>query len=252
MKKAPTSFEPERRPTQAPARKWVLILISVIGLGIVVLLMVASQRERSKSKGAVAVAAADEPVPESSAARNVATDSTGRNPAFVRVPSGSGAEPQVDARELVKRLSEINPQSGALTPEKAAQWQRDILELIGQGTAAVPPLQEFFQKNQDVRFDSSPGANLLGEPSLRIAFLKVLSDLPAPENVELEEKVLRTTKDPREVALLARQLELQEPGKYREAITEAAKAALQKANDDGLRSRDVKQLVKILQDADAK
>jgi hypothetical protein len=147
---------------------------------------------------------------------------------------------------LVRSLGAVDLRGG-VTPEYAAEWHRNFNELIEQGTAAVPALQEFFQKNEDMKFDTGPGTNLLGEPTLRIAFLKVLFDIPAPENVNLQEQVLRTTADPDEIALLARQLELQEPGKYREAIIAAAKAALQKAKNGELPGRDTGSLVKILE-----
>lgn len=97
---------------------------------------------------------------------------------------------------MVNSLSEISLQAGELTAEKAAEWHRNLEKLLGQGRAAVPVLQEFFQKNQDVRFDSTRGTNLLGEPVLRIAFIKVLFDIPAPENVDLQERVLQATIDP--------------------------------------------------------
>ena len=50
---------------------------------------------------------------------------------------------------------------------------------------AFSETEEFFATNHDVRFDSNPGTNLLEEPSLRIALIKVLFDLPAPENLKL-------------------------------------------------------------------
>jgi hypothetical protein len=160
----------------------------------------------------------------------------------------SEAERAVRARQLVKSLSEVNHQPGALTPEKAEEWRRNLTELVGQGTPAVPALQEFFQGNTDVRFDSGSGTNLLGEPTLRIAFLKVLFDIPAPENVYLQDQVLRNTADPDEIVLLARQLDQQEPGKYRQVIVDAAKAALAKAQRGELPGRDTSPLVKVVEE----
>jgi hypothetical protein len=148
--------------------------------------------------------------------------------------------------QLVKTLSEVNLQPGELTPEKADKWKQNLERLTEQGIAALPVLREFFQRNDDVRFDSR-SAGLLGEPTLRIAFLKVLSDIPNPDNVDLEEQILRSTADPDEIVLLDRQLEMQEPGKYRELVIEASKLALQKARDGGLTSRDTAPLVKLLE-----
>jgi len=137
-------------------------------------------------------------------------------------------------------------QSGDITPEKVEKWHRNLEELIEQGTGAVPPLQEFFQSHTDVRFDSGPGTNLLEEPSLRIAFMKVLFNIPSPDNVNLQEQVLRTTTDPDEVALLARQLELQDPGTYRDLIVLTARVSLEQAKTGQWPGRDTGPLVKSL------
>ena len=248
------SSQPERRPgtSQEPARKAVLILTAIIGLGAVVLVVVASKHRRHE--GSANSSGENAQAPKLSGKSGVAPDLISTN--FVRIRSRSATpasatrfepDPSDVATPLVKSLSEVSLQPGGLTPEKAAEWHRNLEKLIEQGTAAVPALQEFFQRNQDVRFDSGPGVNLLEEPTLRIAFLKVLFDIPAPENVDLQEQVLRTTTDPDEIALLARQLELQEPGEYREVIIDAANAVLQKARNGKLPGRDTSVLVKILE-----
>jgi hypothetical protein len=220
-------------------------MIVIIGLGVVALLLAASQRGRSNSNKPAEVAAHHEPVPDAPAAHDLVPDSAAKTSGFRGVPLMAEPEP-VDARELVKNLSEINLQATEITAEKAEQWHQDILKLVGQGAAAVPPLREFFQRNVDVRFDSGPGTNLLQEPTLRIAFLRVLFDIPRPLNVELQEQVLRTTTDPDEIALLARQLELQEPKTHRESIIEAASTALKRASNGQLSDRDTSPLVELL------
>jgi hypothetical protein len=157
----------------------------------------------------------------------------------------SNADRTATSRQLIRSLSEVNLRPGELTPEKAAKWNRELEQLVEQGTAAVPPLQEFFESHADVRFDAGPGTNLLGVSSLRMAFLEVLFNIPTPDNVDLQEEVLRTTSDPAEVALLARQLEAQEPGKYRELIIPTVKAALQRSKGR-LADRDANSLHGIL------
>ena len=137
-------------------------------------------------------------------------------------------------------------QPGGVTAETAAKWHRDLEALVEQGTAAVPPLREFFQSRADVRFDSGPGTNLLQEPTLRIAFIEVLFNIPAPENVDVEEQLLRDTRDPDEVALLARQLESQEPGKYKDLIVWAAQTSLEQTLAGQWPGRKTDALQKIL------
>jgi hypothetical protein len=233
-----------------------LILISVIGLGIVALLVIASQRERLNSKNDSVKIGPEQTARESSPAGNAMPDPFPIVPGFVPVPSRPTpktamrpeSESSADARQLVKSLSEVSLRPGELTPDEAAQWHRNLERLIQQGTGAVPVLQEFFQRNEDVRFDAGSGTNLLGEATLRIAFLKVLFDIPAPQNVELQEQVLQTTVDPEEITLLARQLELQEPNKHRESIVEAASAVLQRASDGELPAHDISRMVELLKE----
>ena len=84
------------------------------------------------------------------------------------------------------------------------------------------------------------------EPSLRIAFLKVLFDLPGPANLELQKQVLETATEPDEIALIARQLERQEPGKHEAIIIEAAKEAMEFARNGKLPGRNTRPLAELL------
>jgi hypothetical protein len=256
MKNNRTSSRPERQPgpAQTPIRKSVLILTTMMALVTVALVVFFSPHRQEPSTDPAGEAGY---VPES--VTNGGSTSE-RGPSIRRIRSQQGPQldvaplasnspeprPPVDASELVKRLNEINLQPGELTPDKANEWKQDLVELIEQGRAAVPALREFFQRNEDLRFDANSGTNLLGESTLRTAFMKVLFDIPAPENVELQIEVLRNTTDPDEIALLARQLELQEPGEHREAILNAASAALERARNGELPGRDTDQLVKLI------
>jgi hypothetical protein len=148
-------------------------------------------------------------------------------------------------RQLVKILSEVNTQPGELTPEKADQWKQHLEQVIEQGRSAVPALEQYFDSNANVQFDTGESGDLLGEPTLRIALLKILFDIPTPENVQLQEKVLQSTTDPAEITLLARQLEAQEPGEHYRSIIQAARRALQDSNK-GLADRDRGSLLAIL------
>lgn len=253
-----TIFEPEKRPgaSPTPARKSVLILLAMIGLGAVVLMETACKHVRLDSKdqsadpapearSAMASSGAGEVVPDQALATSSAAPVSSQ-PAPLPAAARTNANPPDQAKHLIEISGAINLKGG-LTPEQVELWQHHLGELVEQGTAAIPALQQYFQSNQDVRFDSGPAANPLGEPTLRIALLKVMADLPGPANVDLQVKVLRTTSDPDEIALLARQLELQEPNIHRQEIIEAAKAALEKSKNGELPGRDVSPLVKILE-----
>jgi hypothetical protein len=247
MNKGRTSSEPERRlaPAPSPARKSILIVTALIGLGAIGLVLVATRHP--EPVGRAARPPEDKQVPAASGANTAASDWL---PAPLAATADTAAPPEPDraaiARQLVKSLSEVNVQPGQLTPQKAGEWKENLEQLVEQGTAAVPPLQEFFQTHADVRFDSGPGTNLLEEPTLRIAFIEVLFNVPAPDNVNLQEQILRTTTDPEEVALLAHQLELQEPGQDRDLIVLTARVALEQARTGQWPGRDTGPLLKIL------
>ena len=251
-----SELEGQSGPPPRPARKWVLILILTVGLCVVAWLVLAWPRGGVNSAHSPVVTPAEEgPSTGSSRPNGVASDRVQNNSSLDRVPPRplpltaampTGPEPSADARQLIKSLSEIDLQQGELSPETAEGWHRNLEELLQLGTEAIPALQEFLQKNEDVRFDSGSGTNLLGEPSLRIAVLKLLMDLPGPENLELQEQALRTSKDPDEIVLLATQLDMQEPEKYTQVIVDSVIAALDREQSGKSPERDVSPLIKIL------
>ena len=236
---------------------WIALLSSAIGLGIIALLVLTSQRERrDKSLGNATSGSSTANELVASGPHGLANEALPLRAGFVRVPTRAApmenaaqfkTDPSDYSSQLVRSLTEVSLAANAFTPQQAKTWERNIENLIEQGTAAISPLREFLARNEDVRFDLGPGTNRLGEATLRIAFLKVLFDLPGPENLELQEQVLRTTADPDEIALLVSQLEQQEPGKYRELAVGAAQAALEIARNGALPGRDTSPLLKILE-----
>jgi len=168
-----------------------------------------------------------------------------RTAASKNLMNQSGFESSEKTKELLKVLGEIQPDD--LTKEKADRWKQHLEQVIEEGRAAVPVLEEYFDSNENVRFETASGANLLGESTLRIALIKVLFDIPTPDNVALQEKVLQTTTDPEEIALLARQLEQQEPGEHYHSIIQAARRGLQESRNGQLAHHDTASLVSILE-----
>ena len=194
-----------------------MLLSTIAGVAAIVILIIAT-RQQPREQTAAPPPTAE--TPETSQATPVASEPAptpmlvSASPSAIDSPTNS--DRSAVARELVKRLSEVEMQPGGVTPESAAKWNKDLESLVEQGTAAIAPLDEFFQSKVDVRFDTG-STNMLGEPTLRIAFIEVLFNVPAPDNVNLQEQLLQNTSDPAEVALLARQLEAQEPGKYQDS-----------------------------------
>ena len=238
--------------TQSIPRKSYLVMVAIFTLATLALIGVSKfGRQDSNSHPTVP----SETVPVAEDKENINAPGNAKAPASKLVRQSTHPtevlnpvqRPPDLSRSLIKSLGEIKSASGGITPEKAAEWQRKLLELNGQGIAAIPAFQEFFQSNQDVRFDVGPESALLGEPTLRIALVKVLFDLPGPENVELQQQILRTTNDPDEITLLADQLEMQEPGQFRADIIEAAEGAMVKVKTGELPSRHSDALTGILE-----
>jgi len=232
------------RPAQSPepVRAWVAVMSAMMGLLLVAFVVIGWQKMDGSSQEELTNPAVEtRPVSASpKGGRSSAVPTTLGPKTVPAVP-----EPSPDAGQLVKTLAAVRP--GTLTSDSAAAWQQNLTKLVNQGNEAVPALAEFFEKNEDVRFDLGPGPNLLGEPSLRIAFLKVLFDVPGPANVDLQKEVLKTATEPDEIALIARQLEKQEPGKHDGDIIEAAKEALEFAQSGKLPGRNTRPLVELLE-----
>jgi len=233
-----------------PAPEQKLTRISVLGLialaGMVAIALVIATGRHRPSHAPTTTSAQTDAAQHNSSTMGPVTESAAPTSQLSIEPAAAlpNSDPSAVARRLVNQLSEVDMQS--LTPEAAAKWQQNLESLVEQGTAAIPPLQEFFQSQADIRFDSGSGTNLLGEPSLRVAFIEVLFNIPAPENVNLQAQLLHETTNPDEVALLGRQLELQDPGTYRELIVWAAQKSLREAQTGQWPGRNTDALLKIL------
>jgi hypothetical protein len=156
-------------------------------------------------------------------------------------------EPSPYTRELVAGLVQLNLTNGPLTPEKLAAWQQKLQQLTNAGPAAIPAIREFLQSKLDSSFDSIGGAAVAGQASLRLSMLDALSSIGGPEAMALTADTLRSTVDPREIAVLARNLEQQAPGEYRGMALDAARAALAQAASGKMGGVDVGALFGILQ-----
>jgi hypothetical protein len=82
---------------------------------------------------------------------------------------------------------------------------------------------------------------------LRTGLLDALQQIGGPESLQVSLETLRTTADPLEIAQLARNLEQQAPGQYRQDALNAAQSALALAAQDKLDGRDVGPLFQLFQ-----
>jgi hypothetical protein len=120
--------------------------------------------------------------------------------------------------------------------EQTAAWKRDLQELVAQGQSAVPAIREFLQKNQEVDFTGAIG---LGYASARAAMFDALLQIGGPEATAVMLETLRTTAEPREIAMLGRNLDSLEPELHRQAAFEAARHSLAMAGEGKLAGIDV-------------
>jgi hypothetical protein len=153
----------------------------------------------------------------------------------------------LETRELVARLCRWDESVDLLNPESVSHWRQNLLELVQHGTDAVPAIREFLEKNIDLDF-GLPGWQLLGYPSARVALFDVLTQIGGPEAAALMLDTLRTTAVPREIALLARNLEglAPEDPQYRDEAMQSARRTLNMAASGNLEGRDVAPLFEVL------
>ena len=169
-----------------------------------------------------------------------------QSPSPVPLPGSVAAirpEPSPQTRQLVAALTQLK---GPITPDQAAAWKTNLAQLIQQGPVAVPAIREFLEQNKDIPYDYSQGGNLLGAHSLRLALLQALEAIGGPEAIQLAADTLQTATEPREIAQIARQLELQAQGQYREAILHAARESLAMATTGRLGQTDTGPLFNVL------
>lgn len=158
------------------------------------------------------------------------------------------AEPTPLTRQLVSGLANLDFTHGSITPEQAQQWKATLQTLTAQGAAAVPAIQEFLTLNQEVNFKAVGGGDLLGQSSLRSAFINALAQIGGPEATAAMVQTLQSTTIPSEIAQLAQSLEQQAPGEYKPETLSAVNEVLNMASNGQLPAGwDVGSLFKVLQ-----
>jgi hypothetical protein len=172
--------------------------------------------------------------------------SRSRAPVAGSTPASTRLEPTAETRGLVSSLANLDV-SAPLTAEAAATWRENLARLVQTGAAGLPAIQEFLALNKDVNFESvAGGAGLLGSSSLRMSLLDSLGNIPGPEALAVSAQALQSATDPREIALLAKNLERQAPEQYRDAAVAAARAALAEASEGRMPGKDTGPLFDVL------
>jgi len=189
--------------------------------------------------------------PESERADTESAPVSVQDPAVAALPSGVPSkaatvplpEPTPQSRQLMSALCRLDQPSIPRTPEQVAEWKQNLQQLIAQGAPAVRAIREFLEKNVDLDF--GPG-NALGYSSARAAMFDALVQIGGAEGLTGTLQTLQNTADPREIAVLAQNLEKLEPGSHRQEAIEAAREALAMAAGGKLDGADVAPLFEVL------
>jgi len=141
----------------------------------------------------------------------------------------------------------IDLSHGRISQEQANEVNQLLQQLRAQGSSAVPAIQEFLQRGEDVNFDGLPGGESVDFSSLRLGLVGALHQIGGPEAVAASAAVLQGATDPLEVALLALTLEQQAPGEYRQLELTAVRNALTQALSGNWKGGDVSPLFETFQ-----
>jgi hypothetical protein len=161
------------------------------------------------------------------------------------VPSPVLPEPTPETRALVNSLVKLDLAGGPLSDEQVAAWKKNLKDLVDHGATAVPAIREFLARNVDLDFGAG-GSQMLGYGSARAALIDALTQIGGPESVAALSGALQVTADPREVALLAQDLEKLEPGVHQQEAVDAARQSLEMASSRKLETADVAPLFEVL------
>jgi hypothetical protein len=175
------------------------------------------------------------------AAGTAPTAQSQAQPVPVALPESTPA-----TRQMVEGLVKLDTTNGVLSPEQASTWRTNLAQLISQGATALPAIREFLDKNLDIEFGGA-GKQMLGYSSARLAMIDALAQIGGPESAALMSGVLGTTADPKELAVIARNLEQIEPGVHRQELLDAARQTLAMAAEGKLPDRDVGPLFELFQ-----
>jgi hypothetical protein len=131
-------------------------------------------------------------------------------------------------------LTELSGMTGPLTREQAEKFKQDLAELVTQGAASVPAIQAFLAKNVEFNYAELNGGDQLGYSSFRASLFDTLKQIGGPEAQAAMVQALQTTALPTEMLELAKNLDQDAPGQYREQMLSAARDAITMASANQL------------------
>jgi hypothetical protein len=134
------------------------------------------------------------------------------------------------SQQLVAEILEISSADGPITAEKAEKFKHNLEELIKQGAASIPAIRELLDKKVEYDYSDAPGGEQMGYASLRASLIDALKQIGGPEAQEAMVQVLQTSALPSELLEIAKNLDQEAPGLYREQVLNAARESLAMAS----------------------
>jgi hypothetical protein len=154
----------------------------------------------------------------------------------VTAPPTTAAGPsRLSPAEIIAKLAALKsaPPGQARTTRQAIHW---LEELIASGPAALPAIQEFLARNEDIDFaGSSQGRggragpvpnDFVLPPSLRFGLFDAVKQIGGPDAEKVLANALSSTGRGLELAWLARTLQEIAPNQYRDVALAAAHTLL--------------------------
>jgi hypothetical protein len=233
-----------KAPKQAPTKDSPVAPVLVIG----VLVIVAALGYRGYQYNSPLAPRLAARTAESRENASALAESTSAPASMQSAPSPPGAQSEAapaEPEDLVADLAALDGKQ-PITPEQAQKWKDSLQQLIRQGAASVPAIQQFLAQNQDANYAGVSGANALGYNSLRSAMLDALAQIGGPDSTQAMLQILQTSIFPTDIAPLARTLDAQEPGQYQQAILDAVRQQLNLGALDQLGGANVLPLFQVL------
>ena len=238
--------EPARKSSLFPI---IVLALVLIGAGVA---YIALQKPPPPPAPTPQAAVPPVPAPASPAARSVTPGISipaRRDTAFATPPPAPIPPAPVDNRspkELVASLTQIDGKT-PVTPDQALAWKQALQQLVRQGPAAVPVIQEFLAQNQDTNYAAVGGMAQLGFPSLRAGLIDALAQIGGTEATGTMLQILQSSTIPSDVAELAKGLGQAATGLYQQEFLNAIRQQLFLAQQpQSSRDTDVGPLFQVL------
>jgi HEAT repeat protein len=238
----------KKAPKQAPPKESPVVPVLVIGVLVIIAALAYKGLQFSapaSPPAAEITSSAPAPQPTRPATPQEAGD-LGAAPRPSPPPPGERMEAApADPKDLVSTLAAFTGRE-PITAEQARKWKESLQQLIRQGAASVPALQQFLAQNLDANFAGVSGAAALGYNSLRSALLDALGQIGGPEATQAMLQTLQSSIFPTDIATLAKTMEAQAPGQYQQAILDAVRQQLNLGAMDQLGGANVLPLYQVL------